>query len=110
MRLNGSESKKKKKKGGREGSKKFSFHSWKLGIGEKNGDRANLIKQRCYDLVPGYTKGVQKQICTPFAYPDVQACTHFHLTPSMNTLCTPKKDESVRSIFFATLRVASSTY
>ncbi len=30
-------------------------------MGEKNGRRANLIKQRRYDLVPGYTKGVQKK-------------------------------------------------
>ncbi len=63
-------------------------------MGEKNGGRANLIKQRRYDLVPGYTKGVQKKICTPYVHPGVQACTHFHLTPSMYTLCTPKKDES----------------
>ncbi len=46
----------------------FHFHSWKWGMGEKNGGRANLIKQRRYDLVPGYTKGVQKNmytLCTP---------------------------------------------
>jgi hypothetical protein len=76
-------------------------------MGEKNGGRANLIKQRRYDLVPGYTKGVQKictpfaypgvQACTPFAYPGVQACTHFHLTPSIYTLCTPKKDDCAPS-------------
>jgi hypothetical protein len=30
-------------------------------MGEKNDGRANLIKQRRYDLVPGYTKGVQKK-------------------------------------------------
>ncbi len=39
----------------------FHFHSWKWGMGEKNGGRANLIKQRRYDLVPGYTKGAQKK-------------------------------------------------
>jgi hypothetical protein len=50
-----------------------------------------LIKQIRYDLVPGYTKGVQKQI-TPFAYPGVQACTHFYLTPS-NPLYTQKGRE-----------------
>ncbi len=55
-------------------------------MGEKNGGRANLIKQRRYDLVPGYTKGVQKKICTPYVHPGVQACTHFHLTPSMYSI------------------------
>ena len=45
-----------------------------------------------------YTIGVQK-ICTPFAfYPGEQACTHFHLTPSMYTLCTPKKDECIKGL------------
>jgi hypothetical protein len=28
---------------------------------EKNGNSANLIKQRRYDLVPGYTKDVKKK-------------------------------------------------
>jgi hypothetical protein len=40
-------------------------------------------------------KRCTKKICTPYVHPGVQACTHFHLTPSMYTLCTPKKDESV---------------
>jgi hypothetical protein len=30
-------------------------------MGEKNSGRANLIKQRRYDLVPVYAKGVQKK-------------------------------------------------
>ncbi len=42
-------------------------------------------------------KWCTKATCTPFAYPGVQACTHFHWTPSMYTFCTPKKDESVNS-------------
>jgi hypothetical protein len=37
---------------------------------EKNSGRANLIKQRRYDLVPGYTKGVKKQNI-PLIYPRV---------------------------------------
>ncbi len=31
-------------------------------MGEKNGRHANLIKQRRYDLVPGYMR--TKEICT----------------------------------------------
>ena len=37
-------------------------------MGEKNGGRANLIKQRRYDLVPGIQKVYKKNmytLCTP---------------------------------------------
>ncbi len=65
-------------------------------MGEKNDGRANLIKQRRLTSCQGIQKVYKKNmytLCT--VHPGVQACTHFHLTPSMYTLCTPKKDESV---------------
>jgi hypothetical protein len=73
-----------------EGREKFfHFHSWKWGMGEKNGGRANLIKQRRYDLVPGIQK----------VY-----------TPSMYTLCTPKKDESVYASILLQPRATNNVY